>query len=361
MAHKSIFDNPFDDGTKAKLTVYKNYLEKWLPVFVSRQEIIWRDIQIFDFFSGKGKDENGIKGSPLITIEVVNTFCSYIKQKDLKVRLVFNELNTEYFEALKQNVSELTQNCNYEICLKNQPFQELFYEELPSMEKSANFIFLDQNGIKEITKDVFGKITSLKQTDFLFFISSSFFKRFAKTPEFRMHFPFEPDEIEKIDYYHIHRKVLNYYKGLIPADKKYHLAPFSIKKNQNIYGLIFGSPHTFGIEKFLSVAWKLDPLTGEANFDIDNEKISSISPFLFEELNKPTKRQLFEQSLEEKVLNQILKDNWDVYNFTLAEGFLLKDANSILKKLRNKRITFEFNLITDRLHKEIIPQKITII
>lgn len=361
MAHKSIFDSPFDDGTKAKLIVYKSYLEKWLPVFVSRQEIIWKDIQIFDFFSGKGKDENGVIGSPLITIEVVNAFCSYIKQKGLKVRLVFNELNAEYFEALKHNVSEQTKNCDYEICLKNKPFKDLFYEELPSMEKSANFIFLDQNGIKEITKDVFEKITSLKQTDFLFFISSSFFKRFAKTPEFRIHFPFEPDEIEKIDYYHIHRKVLNYYKELIPINKKYHLAPFSIKKNQNIYGLVFGSPHTFGIEKFLSVAWKLDPLTGEANFDIDNEKISSASPFLFEEFNKPTKRQFFEQNLEERILNRTLSTNIEVYSYALSEGFLFKDVNFVLKKLKDKKITFGFSLISDRLHKETIPKEITVI
>ena len=32
--------------------------------------------------------------------------------------------------------------------------------------------FLDQYGIKHITEDVFNKIINLKQTDFLFFISS---------------------------------------------------------------------------------------------------------------------------------------------------------------------------------------------
>ena len=361
MAHKSIFDSPFDDGTKAKLAVYKNYLEKWLPVFVSRQEIIWDTIQIFDFFSGKGKDEDGIKGSPLITIEIVNSFCNYIKPKNLKIRLIFNELNNEYFEALKINISEQNKSCNYEISLKNQSFKDLFYEEFPKMKNSANFIFLDQNGIKEITTDIFQKITSLKQTDFLFFISSSFFKRFAKTTEFRNHFPFDPVEIEKTNYYHIHRMVLNYYKGLIPNDRKYHLAPFSIKKNKNIYGLVFGSPHTFGIEKFLSVAWKLDPLTGEANYDIDNEKISTNSPYMFEELMIPTKRQFFEQNLEHKILNKSLCSNIEVYSYTLNEGFLLKDANIILKKLRNKKIIFDFNLITERLHKEINPINILIL
>jgi len=362
MAAKSIFDKPFDDGTKAKLTIFESYLEKWLPVFVSRQEIIWQNIKIFDFFSGMGKDENGTLGSPLRTIKIVNSFCNYIKTKNLKVRLVFNELNTDYYEALKVNVGEAIKECNYEIVLANNSFNELFEAEYPSMANSANFIFLDQNGIKEITGSIFKKIIALKQTDFLFFISSSFFKRFANTKEFKNYFPFDQKDIAETDYYHIHRKVLQHYKSIIPNGTTYYLAPFSIKKNTNIYGLVFGTPHTFGIEKFLSVAWKIDPLTGEANYDIDNENISTSSPFLFDEMNKPTKRQVFEGSLENKILSKIYRNNLDVYYSTLEDGFLLKDANTVLKNLKDaKKIDFDFKLITERLHKSKSPEPIKVL
>lgn len=201
------------------------------------------------------------------------------------------------------------------------------------MNRTANFIFLDQNGIKQINENVFSKLISLKQTDFLFFISSSFIKRFSEVEDFNKYLRITKQALEGKSYYHIHRIVLEYYRSLLPEGKSYFLAPFSIKKPTGIYGLIFGTNHTFGIEKFLQVCWKHDKLRGEANFDIDNEKINVNMPALFSELNIPSKKQVFDSSLREKILSGKLKTNYDVYLFALNEGFLLKDANNILKKL----------------------------
>ena len=192
----------------------------------------------------------------------------------------------------------------------------------------------------------------MRQTDFLFFISSSYFKRFAATPEFIRYFPFDPKEVENTDYYHIHRKVLEHYKSLIQGNKQYFLAPFSIKKGPNIYGLIFGTNHTFGIEKFLSVVWRKNKVRGEANYDIDNEKINLQAPSLFEQYNKPSKRQVFEKNIAENILNGNLKTNYEVYLFGLNEGFLLKDVNTVLNRLKaEKKIDFDFKLISSGLHK----------
>ncbi len=73
MSGKILFDKPFDDGTLVKLTIYKEYLKEWLPVFVSKPDSIWKTIQIFDFFAGMGEDKNGVAGSPLIAIEIINS------------------------------------------------------------------------------------------------------------------------------------------------------------------------------------------------------------------------------------------------------------------------------------------------
>ena len=350
MPAKNLFDKPFDEGTKIKLEIFREYFEEWLPVFVSRKEPIWKTIQIFDFFAGKGKDINGESGSPLIAVAVINTLRQYIIQNKIKVILHLNELNRDSYNSLIENIPVPANN--FEIKTYNKEFQVVFNDLYDSMKTSANFLFLDQNGIKEITNDIFQKITYLKQTDFLFFISSSYFKRFAATDEFRKYFPFDPKEVTTTDYYHIHRKVLNHYKSLIPINKEYFLAPFSIKKGANIYGLVFGTNHTLGIEKFLSVAWKKDKLRGEANYDIDNEKIDFKTPSLFEEFNKPNKRQVFEKSLRENILNGTLKTRYSVYLFALNEGFLLKDVNVVLRKLKlEKKIDFDFALISSDLHR----------
>ncbi len=357
---KTLFGKPFNEGTKIKLEVFKEYFKEWLPVFVSKEKPIWKRVQVFDFFAGKGKDKNGEQGSPLIAIDVITSYIEYIKKNNIEVILHLNELDKDSYNALKENVSGF--DIDFKIKTYNSDFKILFGELYTSMKTSANFLFLDQNGIKEITREIFQQITSLEQTDFLFFISSSYFKRFATTPEFKKYFPFEPSEVENTDYYHIHRKVVNHYKSLITGKNQYFLAPFSIKKGANIYGLVFGTNHTLGIEKFLSVAWKKDKLTGEANYDIDNEKIDLFQQSLFEELSKPSKRQIFDKNLTENILNKNLNTNKSVYLFGLNEGFQLKDVNIVLKKLKaDRKIDYDFTLLSADLHKMTITEFIKLV
>ena len=356
MAGKNLFRKPFDEGTLVKLQLYKDYLTEWLPVFVSKKEPIWQTVQIFDFFAGQGKDSKDEPGSPIIAIEIVKSLEHFVIDRKINLILHFNELDEDKYNSLL----ECLEGAEGHFIIKpyKNNFNDLFHACYESMKTSANFLFLDQNGIKEITQDLFSKILQLKQTDFLFFISSSYFKRFAKTPEFQKHFPFDPKEIENVDYYHIHRKVLAHYKSLIPNGKKYYLAPFSIRKERNIYGLIFGTNHTLGIEMFLSVAWKKDRIRGEANYDIDNEKIDIQAPSLFEEFNRPSKRDVFEKNLSQKIISKELNNRYDVYLFTLDEGFLVNDANVILKKLtEDKIIKHQIEYIKGDIHKhkENIP------
>ena len=214
------------------------------------------------------------------------------------------------------------------------------------MRQSANFLFLDQNGIKQITDDIFRKIIDLQQTDFIFFISSSFIKRFADSENFQKYLQITKQELENKSYYHIHRIVLEYYRSRVPNGIKYYLAPFSIKKPAGIYGLIFGSNHIYGLEKFLDVCWKHDKLTGEANFDIDNENINVDKPTLFEEYNIPKKIQVFESNLKNKILGHTLKTDIQVYTFALEEGFLPKHVNKVFEKLKAEgKIEYSFKPI----------------
>jgi hypothetical protein len=116
--------------------------------------------------------------------------------------------------------------------------------------------------------------------------------------------------------------------------------------------LIFGTNHIYGLEKFLNVCWKHDKLTGEANFDIDNEKINLLSPSLFEQFNVPKKIQLFEESLKGKILSGKLKNDLEIYTYSLEEGFLPRHVNKVLDELKeSKTIEFKFKLITNKVHK----------
>jgi three-Cys-motif partner protein len=98
---RDIHKTPFDEGTKAKLSIFQDYLKEWLPVFLSKKEIYWNTINVFDFFAGPGSDSIGNKGTPLIIIEELSPYIDNIIQKRLKVNLYFNEFSRTKQEELK--------------------------------------------------------------------------------------------------------------------------------------------------------------------------------------------------------------------------------------------------------------------
>jgi len=90
-------------------------------------------------------------------------------------------------------------------------------------ESAAKLVFIDQFGVDEVTDEVFRKLVAAPACDFLFFLTSSTLHRFRDHPAIKQKIV-RPD-----DYYHVHRKVLEYYQELLPDPASYYLAPFSIK------------------------------------------------------------------------------------------------------------------------------------
>lgn len=347
---KDIHHKPFDEGTKAKLAIFKDYLKEWLPVFIAKRDIYWKNINIYDFFAGPGSDITGIKGTPLLILDELEAYLETIDDKQLNVNLYFNEFDTNKCEELKQKVGNYDlENKPYSIEFDSLDFKEAFNKKGLSMAKPnvANLVFLDQNGIRHISEEVFKYLIDIKRTDFLFFISSSTIKRFCEHPNIIQHINLSIEEVEKKPYHQIHRLILDYYQSLIPFNKELYLAPFSLKKGSNVYGLIFGSSHVLGIEKFLTTCWKLDPERGEANFDIDNDNIQEGQFDIFSgELDKPKKVEIFENELAEKIINQTLKTDKEIYLFTITNGFLPSHAKVVIKSLvdKNKIINTSLNL-----------------
>jgi three-Cys-motif partner protein len=91
MSKKDLFRNQFDDGTIAKLTIFEDYFKEWLPVFISKSNPFWKEIQIFDLFAGEGKDIKNIYGSPMRIIEILNANRDSIVKSNVKIKLIINE------------------------------------------------------------------------------------------------------------------------------------------------------------------------------------------------------------------------------------------------------------------------------
>lgn len=323
----------FDDATLTKLALYEGYLKEWLPVFTDRRELLWKRIQIFDFFAGSGTDCTGREGSPLLLLRALRSKLGIITSRGIELRVTFNDASQRKITDLRALVSEVwPATPSVRIEFSNADFRTAFDNVRPQFEGAANLLFLDQYGVKEIDGSVLEALMTVKTTDFLFFISSSTLHRFSEHPAIKS--KIDLSEIRSAsDYFSIHREVLSYFRSLIPRESELRLAPFSIKKGSNIYGLIFGSSHILGVEKFLRVAWALDAHRGEANFDIDREGIRDESPFLLAEMNKPKKTGLFEERLRDEIKGARLQTTADLYSFCIEEGFLPRHARPALAQL----------------------------
>ncbi|WP_417363658.1 three-Cys-motif partner protein TcmP [Galbibacter sp.] len=361
---KKHFEKPFDVGTKAKLELFRSYLIEWLPTFISSNEkAYWKNIFIYDFFAGKGKDCENTYGSPLIILEVLNSFEEFISLTDVNINIVFNEKDKKTYECLIRNVENFKYSNQEKINIHtyNKSFQDLFSELYPKMlnyDKLPKLMFLDQFGIKEITNEIFIKLISFKRTDFIFFISSSFVRRFNELPEFQNYLSITKEQFIDTKPFHSHKVIFEYYKSLINTN--YMLAPFSIKKGVNIYGLIFGSNHTLGIEKFLKVAWKINPNTGDANFNIDEEKIIDGQLSIFEEENSIKKLGLLDSKVRSLIIEEKEESLYRLYHETLNFGCLPKHCNEILRKLEKEKKIGKVSTRTEKIHNLAPPKDIKV-
>ena len=139
--------------------------------------------------------------------------------------------------------------------VKTLKFQQALqrYSEILSNPNAAKLVFVDQFGVEHVTSHVFRQLVNSPTCDFLFFLSSSTLHRFRDHPAIK-HKITRPD-----DYYQKYIKrlliiIVDFYRH----SRTIFFAPFSIKKGSNIYGIIFGSAHPLGMDKFLQVAWQKD-------------------------------------------------------------------------------------------------------
>ena len=332
----------FDGATQVKLQILKEYLREWLPVFLKRKEKYWKEIYIYDFFAGEGYDTSKNPGSPIIIIQELLEYHKDIIEENISLKVVFNDIDNKKILKLKENINN---EKPFQIDYLNEDFTKLFNRKYPEMIKNnrfrlPRFMFIDQYGVKYVTKDIFNKLADLKRTDFLFFISSHFVKRFSELQEFKKYIQVTKQDFDNTRPYQCHRVVFEYFRNMIPKDKELYLAPFSLRKDggSNVYGLIFGSHHLLGIEKFLNLVWKQDGIAGEANFNIDGAILEGLTFDLFNEDTRPKKLQLFERDLQNEIKSKKIVDLKSVYRFTLNYGCLAKHANDVLEKMKKEKI-----------------------
>ncbi len=338
---KDLHAKPFDEGTLKKLEIFELYTREWLPTFLMSE---YETIYIFDFFAGTGYDKAHKPGSPIRILSEIKKQIGNVFKSKTKLYLIFNEFDKEKYALLKESCDNYVnsepellrahsmQLLNYKVV--NKDFAELFQKEITKIKQYPSLVFLDQNGVKFISDEYFLPLVNSHCTDFLYFVSSSYVKRFGNTEEFKHSISIDLKQLENKPTTWIHRNILDELRKRIPKGNKTRLYPFSIKKGRNVYGIIFGASHPRAVDKFLSTAWKENTINGEANFDIDDDKNNG-QPDLFGYV-KFTKIMQFQASLRKKILSKELISNKDVYKYTLEHGHIPAHAVDELKKMKKE-------------------------
>lgn len=332
--NKQFHSQKFDDGTALKLDIFRRYIREWVAVFMTDSPNNARvaRINIFDFFAGPGSDKAGNPGSPQIIIEEIKANCAeHGSPRNRPITMYFNDIEADKIATLRETMAGIA--CGRTCCefkYSTLPFAEAFEQLYPaiSAKGSANLVIMDQFGISDVTPEIVHQLSLCDRTDILFFFPSSYLKRFRDLPSFAS----KIDLREKnLDFNTIHRYICDYFKEWLGASR-YYLAPFSIKSGSNIHGVIFGSGHLYGLEKFLRVCWDIDPQTGEANYNIDNDLVRGGQLSLFEEMNSFRKIDQFTESLKE-FIEIVAPDNVMTYEFCLMRGFTPTVAKQVLESL----------------------------
>ena len=343
MATIDLHKKPFDEGTITKLEIFETYTKEWLPTFIMSK---WGELWVFDFFAGTGYDKDGIPGSPIRILRQIKNQIGNIFKTNKTINVCFNEFDEGKYNSLKASCSEYIQEnpeierANINIYYYQKDFAILFPEIIDKIKNYPSLVFMDQNGIKFLSEQYFLELSKTKTTDFLYFLSSSYFIRFGNTPEFKTTLNLDLERAKKNPYKYIHKSILEQLREKVSSKLDISLYPFTIKKGTNIYGIIFGASHPRAIEKFLNTAWGQNVTNGSANFDIDDDS-SKTQLDLFEG-KKLTKIESFSLSLRQLILSNKITTNKEAFDYTQEQGHISSHATEEIKKMKKERLlTYE--------------------
>jgi hypothetical protein len=203
---------------------------------------------------------------------------------------------------------------------------------LSEIKQYPSLVYLDQNGIKFLSEKYFLELERTNQTDFIYFVSASYFWRFGESKEFKVHLDIDMVAAKQDPYKFIHRNIIEQLRKKLPSVSKLKLYPFSLKKGSNIHGIIFGATHPRAVDKFLSITWKRNGTNGQANFDIDDDKKKAQLSFFTEK--KLTKIEDFQHDVRDKILNREIKNNFELLDFVYNQGHIGSHAAECLKAMK---------------------------
>ena len=331
-----------EEHSKEKVKFYGKYLDVYLAILLN--SLYTKAINIYDIFCGVGLySDDGSKGSPIVAMEAIIKFNS-----SQKVRLLINDGDTKRVETAHSYIKNHYNN-QFEFESHNLLSEKIFELTISKIKKNNNenhLIFIDPHGYKNIYKNDIVNIMEAGKSEILIFLPIHMMYRFLKpSQKDRENSSYQPliefMETFKLNYnVQTTKEYIEHIKQAFSFKDKYYTTSYILQSDtKNDYALFFITKNLRGLEKAVETKWKLDTLCGKGFEQTKNKS-------LFEIEDKEKKKEDCLEELLQK-LQIYLKDrrnNNELCEFTLKNGFLLKHINEAMKILQNDN-----KLIFDRV------------
>lgn len=336
MAKKNVKTNLLDHSD-AKVKLLGEYLKRYLNIISN--DGYTKKIKIYDLFCGQGLYEDGGEGSPLVALRnIKDTYYSQIDKKPIrepKIDCYFNDIDQSKVSILEESIKSKKLHYPHigNLELTSNPYiSELskLKETLKMGKNEKNFIFIDPYGYKDIKSEhIKWLMDSNKNSEVLLWLPTQHMYRFSDsgTPEALLEFIKELTNYKEWARNDSVWKFINQLKDGFQKylGVEYFVDIFSIKKDENtVFCLYFFTSHIRGFEKMLEAKWKIDTENGRG------WEFRGNNPTLFHE----HKTNEFEEKLRKYLLLD-KKYNYDIYEFTLRQGYLPKHTKEIFESWQN--------------------------
>ncbi len=351
--------------TEAKLKFYIYYLERYLPILVKTPYV--NKINIYDMFCGQAIYDDGKESGAVRAFKKIKEVQKNNASSDTKITLTLNDIDKKRIKNIKDWLKK--QTSSFKTVTRNEDATDLIPKLIEGFnakqnKETRNLVFIDPYGYKEIDKSLIQDLMKNERTEIILFLPIDQMYRFRNETvgeDVRRDFLPLKKFIEQFD---INISTIGGYMDLIKGiesslsfDDNYFSTSYHIKNQQSkYYALFFMTSHILGLHKTIEVKWELDKQQG-SGFNNTNQKD------MFLEVEKTSE---LETALKKYI--QKSKNNNELYEWILKQGFLPKHINPILKALKqNNHIQIEYflgakngyHLNYGNYKKDVIKVKIT--
>jgi three-Cys-motif partner protein len=259
--------------TRAKHEILRRYLNAWFPIMSS----FARRVVYIDGFAGPGEYTGGVKGSPIIAVEVALEHRGELTSEIVFIFIEKDEARCGHLKRLLQELGDLPENF-----VVHDPVRGSFDEEMTDVldfldeQRKAlapTFAMVDPFGFSGTPMSVIGRIMSHQRCEVFITFMYEYVNRFIEHPSeainkhmdalygtdaWRGVTDHDSPAARRRFLHDLYRDQLNKVAGIE------YVRSFEMinEGNRTEYFLFFGSNHYLGLKKMKYAMWQVDPGEG---------------------------------------------------------------------------------------------------